>query len=60
MAALIPGLAVQVEGKTTNDQNQLVATASVRFKGNDLEDAQKDGSWHATKARCRTNSSRHN
>jgi OmpA-OmpF porin, OOP family len=40
MAALIPGLAVQVEG-TMNDQNQLVAK-SVRFKGNDLEDAQKD------------------
>lgn len=38
MAALIPGLAVQVEG-TMNDQNQLVAT-KVRFKGNDLEQAE--------------------
>src|ERR1700756_3560458 len=38
MAALIPGLAVKVEG-TYNDQSQLVAT-SVPFKGNDLEDAQ--------------------
>ncbi len=38
MAALIPGLAVQVEG-TYNDQNQLVAT-KVRFKGDDLEQAQ--------------------
>jgi outer membrane protein OmpA-like peptidoglycan-associated protein len=38
MAALIPGLPVQVEG-TMNDQNQLVAK-SVKFKGNDLEQAQ--------------------
>ena len=38
MAALIPGLAVQVEG-SMNDQNQLVAT-KVRFKGSDLEQAQ--------------------
>ncbi len=38
MAALIPGLPVQVEG-TMNDQNQLVAT-KVRFKGNDFEQAQ--------------------
>ena len=38
MAALIPGLPVQVEG-TMNDQNQLVAK-TVRFKGNDLEQAQ--------------------
>jgi outer membrane protein OmpA-like peptidoglycan-associated protein len=38
MAALIPGLQVQVEG-TYNNQNQLVAS-SVKFKGNDLEDAQ--------------------
>ncbi len=38
MAALIPGLPVQVEG-SMNDQNQLVAT-KVRFKGNDLEQAQ--------------------
>ncbi|HTV64624.1 MAG TPA: OmpA family protein [Bryocella sp.] len=38
MAALIPGLAVQVEG-TMNDQNQLVAK-SVKFKGDDLEQAE--------------------
>jgi OOP family OmpA-OmpF porin len=38
MAALVPGLAVQVEG-SYNDQNQLVAK-SVSFKGNDLEQAQ--------------------
>lgn len=38
MAALIPGLAVQVEGNY-NAQNQLVAT-KVRFKGDDLEQAQ--------------------
>ena len=38
MAALIPGLQVQVEG-SYNAQNQLVAT-SIKFKGNDLEDAQ--------------------
>lgn len=39
MAALIPGLAVKVEG-TYNDQNELVAK-SVSFKGNDLEDADR-------------------
>lgn len=38
MAALIPGLPIQVEG-TYNEQNQLVAN-TVRFKGNDLEQAQ--------------------
>jgi OmpA-OmpF porin, OOP family len=38
MAALIPGLPIQVEG-TYNAQNQLVAK-KVRFKGNDLEQAQ--------------------
>lgn len=38
MAALIPGLEVQIEG-TYNDQKQLVAT-SVKFQGNDLERAQ--------------------
>ena len=38
MAALIPGLAVQVEG-TYNADNQLVAT-SVKFKGEALEQAQ--------------------
>ena len=39
MAALIPGLAVKVEG-TYDTQNQLVAQ-KVSFKGNDLQDAQK-------------------
>jgi hypothetical protein len=38
MAALIPGLQVQVE-VPYNAENQLVAS-SVNFKGNDLEDAQ--------------------
>src|ERR1700723_3864450 len=38
MTALIPGLQVQVEG-SYNAQNELVAS-SVKFKGNDLEDAQ--------------------
>jgi OOP family OmpA-OmpF porin len=38
MAALIPGLQVQVEG-SYNAQNQLVAS-SVKFKGNDLQDAE--------------------
>jgi outer membrane protein OmpA-like peptidoglycan-associated protein len=48
MAALIPGLAVKVEG-TYNDQSQLVAT-SVSFKGNDLEDAEKiEAGMHETK-----------
>jgi len=48
MAALIPGLAVRVEG-TYNQQNQLVAQ-SVAFKGNDLEDAEKIAAgMHETK-----------
>src|SRR3954462_15838858 len=38
MAALIPGLPIQVSG-SYNAQNELVA-ATVRFKGNDLEQAQ--------------------
>jgi outer membrane protein OmpA-like peptidoglycan-associated protein len=38
MTALIPGLQVQVEG-SYNAQNELVAS-SVKFKGNDLQDAQ--------------------
>jgi outer membrane protein OmpA-like peptidoglycan-associated protein len=38
MAALIPGLKVKVEG-TYNDSRQIVAT-SVKFKGDDLEQAQ--------------------
>jgi outer membrane protein OmpA-like peptidoglycan-associated protein len=39
MAALIPGLAIKVEG-TYDTENQLVAT-TIRFKGNDLEQAQR-------------------
>jgi OOP family OmpA-OmpF porin len=38
MAALVPGLPIQVEG-TYNAENQLVAS-KIRFKGNDLEQAQ--------------------
>ncbi len=38
MAALIPGLQVQVQG-SYNAENQLVAS-SIDFKGNDLQDAQ--------------------
>ncbi len=54
MAALIPGLAVKVEG-TYNDQSQLVAT-SVSFKGNDLEQAQKiDAGMHEVKVQAQQN-----
>jgi OmpA-OmpF porin, OOP family len=54
MAALIPGLAVKVEG-TYNDQNQLVAK-SVSFKGNDLEQAQKiDAGLHETRVQAEQN-----
>src|ERR1700747_662973 len=54
MAALIPGLAIKVEG-TYNDQNQLVAK-SVSFKGNDLEQAQKiDAGLHETRAQAEQN-----
>jgi outer membrane protein OmpA-like peptidoglycan-associated protein len=38
MAALIPGLPIQVEG-TYNAENQMVAS-EIRFKGNDFEQAQ--------------------
>src|SRR5271170_1704905 len=38
MAALIPGLPIQVQG-SYNNQNQLVAK-TIRFKGNDFEQAQ--------------------
>lgn len=48
MAALIPGLAVKIEG-SYNDRNMIVA-ASVSFKGNDLQDAQKiEAGMHETK-----------
>jgi len=54
MAALIPGLAVKVEG-TNNQQNQLVAQ-SVAFKGNDLEDAEKIAAgMHETKVQVQQN-----
>ena len=54
MAALIPGLAVKVEG-TYNNQNQLVAT-SVSFKGNDLEQAQSiQAGLHETHVQEREN-----
>ena len=50
MAALIPGLAVQVEG-SYNDQKQFVAK-SVSFKGNDLERAQSiQAGMHETQTR---------
>lgn len=54
MAALIPGLPVKVEG-TYNDQNQLVAK-TVRFKGNDLEQAQAiEAGMHETKVQTQQN-----
>lgn len=54
MAALIPDLAVKVEG-TYNDQNELVAK-SVRFKGNDLQRAEAiEAGMHETKVHTRQN-----
>jgi len=54
MAALIPGLAVKVEG-TYDDQKQLVAK-SVSFKGNDLEQAQTvQAGMHETQVRSQQN-----
>jgi outer membrane protein OmpA-like peptidoglycan-associated protein len=54
MAALIPGLAVKVQG-TRNDQGELVAT-SVSFKGNDLERAQTmQAGMHETKEQTEEN-----
>ena len=54
MAALIPGLAVQVEG-TYNAQNQLMAT-SVKLKGDDLEQAQAiQAGVHETQVQAATN-----
>jgi outer membrane protein OmpA-like peptidoglycan-associated protein len=54
MAALIPGLAVKIEG-TYNDQNVLVAK-SVRFKGNDLQTAQAiEAGMHETKGQTKKN-----
>ena len=54
MAALIPGLAVQVEG-SYNDKQQLVASR-VRFKGNDLEQAQAiQAGVHTTQQQAQAN-----
>ncbi len=54
MAALIPGLAVQVEG-SYNAQNELVAN-SVSFKGNDLEQAQSiQAGLHETQEQTQKN-----
>jgi outer membrane protein OmpA-like peptidoglycan-associated protein len=54
MAALIPGLAVKVEG-AYNDQQQLVASA-VSFKGNDLEQAESiQAGLHETQAQAQQN-----
>jgi outer membrane protein OmpA-like peptidoglycan-associated protein len=54
MAALIPGLAVQVEG-TYNDQKQLLAK-SVTFKGNDLEQAEAiQAGMHETQKQAQQN-----
>ena len=54
MAALIPGLAVRVEGKY-DEQSQLVAT-SVSFKGNDLQRAESiQAGMHEVKAQSQQN-----
>ena len=54
MAALIPGLDVQVEG-TYNEKNELVAK-SVKFKGNDFERAQAiNAGMHETQAQAQKN-----
>jgi OmpA-OmpF porin, OOP family len=54
MAALIPGLAVKVEGRY-NDQSQLVAT-SVSFKGNDLQRAESiQAGMHEVKVQTQQN-----
>ena len=54
MAALIPGLAVSVEGEY-NSNNVLVAT-KVRFKGNDFKQAQAiDAGMHDTKMQAQKN-----
>jgi outer membrane protein OmpA-like peptidoglycan-associated protein len=56
MAALIPGLPVQVQG-TYDANNQLVAT-SVKFKGNDLEQAQAiQAGLHETAMQAQQNQS---
>ncbi|HKD60836.1 MAG TPA: OmpA family protein [Terracidiphilus sp.] len=55
MAALIPGLPIQVEGEF-DSQQQLVAK-KIRFKGNDLEQAQAiQAGLHETSAQTQQNS----
>lgn len=54
MAALVPGLPIKVEG-TYDAQNQLVAK-TVRFKGNDLEQAQAiQAGLHETQMQAQQN-----
>src|SRR3974390_851545 len=54
MAALIPGLAVSVEGNN-NSRNVLVAT-KIRFKGNDFKQAQAiEAGMHDTKVQVQQN-----
>ena len=54
MAALIPGLAVQVEG-TDNNEHELIAK-TVSFKGNDLESAETiQAGLHETKVQTQKN-----
>ncbi len=54
MAALIPGLAVKVEGNY--DENRKLVASSVSFKGNDLEQAESiQAGLHETKAQTQQN-----
>jgi outer membrane protein OmpA-like peptidoglycan-associated protein len=54
MAALIPGLAIKVEG-TYNEHDELIAT-SVSFKGNDLKQAESvQAGLHETKVQAQQN-----
>src|SRR6516225_1046430 len=54
MAALIPGLKVQVEG-TYNEQRQVIAT-SVKFNGDDLEQAESaQAAVYQTKMQAQAN-----
>jgi outer membrane protein OmpA-like peptidoglycan-associated protein len=56
MAALIPGLPIRVEG-SYDDQNQLVAR-TIRFKGNDFEQAQAiEAGVHETAKQAAANQS---
>ena len=54
MAALVPGLPIQVEG-TYNAENEMVAS-KIRFKGNDFEQAQAiQAGLHETQAQTQQN-----